>query len=357
MQKKRKTYRRGNGEGTVYNLGKGRSKPWVAKVFVQNELAETKRGMRQVYKTIGYYFTKQEAQMALLEYNKNPDDINFAKQVENKTFNDVFEEWFDMLPKDISKNTVKGHLFAYQHCKKIVNRKIKSLRTIDFQNVINDCSLSDSSKIKIKSLMVSVCKYAEMNDYINKNYASFLPAINEKQSDLHQPFTKEELRILWEHKDMPYVDTILIMIYTGFRINELLEMENCKNIDIENKTMKGGFKTNAGKDRIVPIHSSIMPLVMNHYDPAQKYFIRNKRNGSRMKYQNYRNNYFDKIMIKLKMEHLPHDCRHTFATLLNDAEANSTSIMKLIGHSSFDITEKIYTHKDIEELRKAIELI
>ena len=96
---------------------------------------------------------------------------------------------------------------------------------------------------------------------------------------------------------------------------------------------------------------------MNHYDPAQKYFIRNKRNGSRMKYQNYRNNYFDKIMIKLKMEHLPHDCRHTFATLLNDAEANSTSIMKLIGHSSFDITEKIYTHKDIEELRKAIELI
>ena len=57
------------------------------------------------------------------------------------------------------------------------------------------------------------------------------------------------------------------------------------------------------------------------------------------------------------MNHMPHDCRHTFATLLNNAEANATSIKKLIGHSSFTTTEKIYTHKDKEELRKAIDLI
>ena len=57
------------------------------------------------------------------------------------------------------------------------------------------------------------------------------------------------------------------------------------------------------------------------------------------------------------MNHMPHDCRHTFATLLNNAEANATSIKKLIGHSSFITTEKIYTHKDKEELRKAIDLI
>ncbi|WP_162920228.1 LexA family protein [Clostridium fermenticellae] len=61
--------------------------------------------------------------------------------------------------------------------------------------------------------------------------------------------------------------------------------------------------------------------------------------------------------LLLNMKHKPHDCRHTFATLMNNADANPTSIKKLIGHNSFTTTEKIYTHKDIEELRKAIELI
>lgn len=50
------------------------------------------------------------------------------------------------------------------------------------------------------------------------------------------------------------------------------------------------------------------------------------------------------------MKHKPHDCRHTFATLLSNA--NATAIKKMIGHESYATTEKIYTHKNIEELRK-----
>lgn len=76
-----------------------------------------------------------------------------------------------------------------------------------------------------------------------------------------------------------------------------------------------------------------------------------------MKYDNYYRERWQPIMNKLGMNHKPHDCRHTFATLLNNADANQTSIKKLIGHSSFLTTEKIYTHKDIEELRKAINLL
>lgn len=57
------------------------------------------------------------------------------------------------------------------------------------------------------------------------------------------------------------------------------------------------------------------------------------------------------------MKHRPHDCRHTFAILLSNANANATTIKKMIGHESYATTEKIYTHKDIEELRKNVELI
>ena len=76
-----------------------------------------------------------------------------------------------------------------------------------------------------------------------------------------------------------------------------------------------------------------------------------------MKYDNYYREKFIPIMEQLNMNHRPHDARHTFATLMNNADANTTSIKKIIGHSSYLTTEKIYTHKDIEELSKAIDLI
>ena len=62
-------------------------------------------------------------------------------------------------------------------------------------------------------------------------------------------------------------------------------------------------------------------------------------------------------MKALKLHHYPHDCRHTFATLLNNAGANPTSVKRILGHASKDVTEKVYTHKDLHELRKAINMI
>lgn len=57
------------------------------------------------------------------------------------------------------------------------------------------------------------------------------------------------------------------------------------------------------------------------------------------------------------MEHTPHDCRHTFASMLDSRGANKVAIKIMIGHSIQDITDRIYTHKDVEELRENIELI
>ena len=76
-----------------------------------------------------------------------------------------------------------------------------------------------------------------------------------------------------------------------------------------------------------------------------------------MEYSNYRREKFDNIMEKLRMEHKPHDARHTFASLMDSAGANKLCIKRIIGHSSQDITEDIYTHKTLEELIEAIDLI
>ncbi|MDQ9751215.1 tyrosine-type recombinase/integrase, partial [Acinetobacter baumannii] len=55
--------------------------------------------------------------------------------------------------------------------------------------------------------------------------------------------------------------------------------------------------------------------------------------------------------------HTIHDTRHTFASMLSTAGANDVAITKIIGHTDIATTNKIYTHKDIFELRQAVELL
>lgn len=155
--------------------------------------------------------------------------------------------------------------------------------------------------------------------------------------------------------DIEFTDTILIMIYTGFRVGELLDLKT-ENIKLEEGIMIGGLKTEAGKDRIIPIHNKILPLIKNLYNPKNEFFIINSK-GQQMKYSNYRREKFDVVMKKLGMNHSPHECRHTFATLMSNADANSVAITKIMGHENYGLTKKVYTHKDVEELKKAVDSI
>ena len=108
------------------------------------------------------------------------------------------------------------------------------------------------------------------------------------------------------------------MIYTGLRPTELLEIQT-ENVHLDEKYMVGGMKTEAGKDRIIPLNDKIIPLVKNRYDPNKK--------------------------------SLPHDGRHTFASLMDSAGANDVCIKLIMGHSmKNDTTKGTYTHKTLEEL-------
>ena len=85
------------------------------------------------------------------------------------------------------------------------------------------------------------------------------------------------------------------------------------DIDINNMTFKGGIKTAAGKNRVVPIHSKIQPLVAKRLKVAQD----NLFNISKAAYYDEFNKAL--LMSGITDIHTPHDCRHTFATMLDNA--------------------------------------
>ena len=177
-------------------------------------------------------------------------------------------------------------------------------------------------------------------DIIQKNYAEFVKIGERPQSNIHKAFSKMEITTLFNSVfSEPWADTVLIMIYSGLRPSELLSIRT-ENVFLSEAYMIGGLKTKAGKERIIPLNNKVLPFVRKRYNPNNEYLITNS--GKMVLYKTYKEN-FKAMMNRLGMEHLPHDGRHTFASLADTAGMNKIAIKKIMGHASNDITEKVYT--------------
>lgn len=340
--------KRANGNGSITKVKGNRRKPY--KVVITKGWDSTTG--KQIKKMLGYYFTQKEANKALADYLDTPYDLELS----NISFEDIYERWSKVKYQKVSHSAVLGYQSAYDNVEKLHNMKIKDIKARHLQEAMDNCSRGQATKKKIKYLFGQMFAYALQNDIISKDYSQFVDVGKDVTENKREPFSNKEIELLWNHlNDIEFIDTILIMIYSGFRIGELLELK-IENIDLVDRTMTGGLKTEAGKNRLVPIHPKILPLIEKRYNKNKQYLIVNFK-GQKMKYDNYYREKFIPIMEQLNMKHRPHDCRYTFATLLSNANANATAIKKMIGHENYITTEKIYTHKDIDELRKNIELI
>lgn len=331
-----------NGYGSISKLSGKRRRPWV--VRITSSYSVTDGTVTQDRKTLGYYDTRTKALAALAEYNKKPYDLDAA----GVTFAEIYELWI-VGKKNVTEGSRKRFGIMFDHSKPLHNRTFRSLRASDMQSILDNCELGYATQRKLISLWQQMYKYAVANDIADKNYADYVYIAAAEPESRRAPFSEDELSQL-RASGLPYVDVILILIYTGWRIGELLGMD-CLDIDTAEWTMKGGSKTEAGKNRIVPIHDSIKPYI-------EKY-IAGRKTGKLLPGMTYNkfNGIFHNVCTELGMPHTIHDTRHTFATRADNFGMNKICIQRLMGHASKDVTDKVYTHKDLEQLRKAIDLL
>ena len=336
-----------NGYGSVYKLSGKRRKPFMArKTLGWDENA------KQIYQTIGYYEKRELAMQALADFNKDPYSI----EVSTVTFSNIFDQWKEGKFEIVSNSAVNGYNAAYQTCVVLHDMKFVDIRTKHMQDILRTCNKGHGTLRKIKVLYNQLFKFAMENDIVNKDYSQYVEVGKNTEDSTRKAFTDKEIKRLFEVKDnIKFVDTILIMIYTGLRIGELIILKP-GDVDLENRTITGGIKTDAGKDRIIPISNKIFDMISIRVSQDFEYLI-TRDNGKQFKYENYYKEKFTPIMEQLNFMHKPHDCRHTFATLMSNAGADTIALQKIIGHSSYQTTANIYTHKDIEQLKKAVDLI
>lgn len=352
-----------NGYGTIYKMSGKRSKPYRVMKTDKWIIDPVTGKSKQIRSTIGYYQSREAAMIALANYNENPYDI----KADSITFSEVYEKWSEnYFPTLSNPSSVRTVTAAYAYCNGLYDMRMKDIKVSHLEGTILNAQVGDSTKNRIKSLFNMMYKYAVAHDIVEKDYASVMFAngnpIKRSRAKEVIPFSQEEIFLLWDNLDnIAFADMILIGIYSGWRPQELAILK-VADIDLEAGTMLGGLKTDAGKNRIVPIHPLIRPLIENRIQEAtamQSEFLFNDANGQQgtyMTYDKYRKR-FEKVMKYLKLTHRPHETRHTFITKAKACDVDEYILKLIVGHAIDDITEKVYTHRTIDQLRAEMEKI
>lgn len=337
--------RKPNGYGSIIKMGGNRRKPYAARITVSYSTLENGT-KKQKYKNIGYYKTHEEAEIALAEFNKEPYDIDMSKI----TFEELYNQYLEVNKEYITLSSLKQLKNAFNHCKSIHKRPICLLKFSNYQRVINECKLSYSTKSKIKYLINVLCKYAHRNNILKQNFAEYLK-VGKKEKVSMVLFNYAEIEYIEDKsKDDLIYDIALILLYTGLRINELLLIKK-SNVFIKNKYMIGGSKTEAGKDRIIPIHDKIVSSIQHHLDSPGTYLITDPKTNGRIPYSSFRYNWLKKPILKAFKTHTT---RHTFISGLHASGVPEITIKFIVGHAQSGITSQVYMHKQVDELRYCV---
>ena len=335
-----------NGFGSIVCLdktGKKRRKPWGVRITVGWN------GNKQVRKYLSYHATQAEALIALAEYHKNGINLDVSKL----TLDEVYDRWIErVMKKGLSKSTLKTHNMAKIRFGQLGNKPISDIKTIHLQQWMDDIDLKPRSKANIRGTMLQLYKYALTNDMVIKNYAEGIE-INEKAEKVGSVFTDQEIKTLWENKDDIAVQRVLILIYTGMRVNELLKMER-DHINLEESYAIGGSKTEAGRDRVIPFHREILKFVKEQLGEHQ-YLTRSTQADS-LSYSTMLRQ-FNATMEKFGMEHKIHDTRKTAVSIMHTSGIPMEVIRMIVGHSGKGVTEKVYLFKEAKELVDAVNTI
>lgn len=346
-----------NGYGTVKKMSGKRRRPYVVKKTVGWHYDETKDKMIQDQMTIGYAATRAEGLQMLAEYNNNPFDLKASKV----TFQEVYARWSKEKFPSISHSNVKGYEASYKVCGTLYNKVFRDMKLVDLQTVVDTCGKNYPTLKKLKSLFSQLYEYAMKNDICSKDYSEFVDIVKYKDKNPdkrdRKKFTKEEVERLWTLAEDPYYQIVLMLIYNGCRISEFLDLKK-EDVHLDEQYFDViASKTENGL-RKVPIADKLLPFYKAWFEGSECEYLLHTPDHKHFDYRNYFDSYFTPLMEQLGFDHTPHDTRHTCISKLTEAHVDQTMIKKIVGHAgAMTLTERVYTHLDIETLVEAINKI
>lgn len=226
---------------------------------------------------------------------------------------------------------------------KIIKNLINRSLMFAYQNKIIDCEYKISVKLKDNKTQKTV-------------------AISKDQQNKLEQYILQNKRY--------YRYGIIIALYTGLRIGELLALK-WNDIDFKNKliyinrtfeTTSNNHKTITYEDipktnnsiRELPMSNQLLSILKELKSISKSDYVIASYKNTSIKIRAYQKS-FENLLNKLEIKHYSfHSIRHTFATRLLENGVDVKTISELMGHSSPTVTLNRYVHTNIENKRKAI---
>lgn len=376
----KKRNRRVSGTGGICKLSGKRRKPYEVKVFIGRQ-----------YKSMGTFATESEAALFL----QNLDIENLSNRT-NWTLKQFYDIWTESKHYNkLSKSAVQAYSAAWSRLSVLENEKMRNLKTSDFQHIVDNAvkkkryktrtaeevrKMSDKERQRyyalvsqpdeplgfdgkkdIKELAGFLCELAMKDDVLNKNYASMIELENEDTKVQKLNFTAEQISIITQHDYMTAAKITLIFLYTGMRAAELLEMKKAA-VDLPAMTMTGGSKTEAGRNRTIPIHRNIVKYVEFFLDSAPDCDHLITENGKPVSYEKFTRRMFYPMLDELGITRQDadgnniltlHRTRHTWVQMAIEGGMTPEALQKIAGHAKYETSVNKYGDKISTEYLKA----
>lgn len=146
------------------------------------------------------------------------------------TFSDVYARWSERKFKEVSESNVKGYKAAYKLCTSLYDMRMIDIKLSHLQDVVDNSGKNTPTLRKLKVLLGQMFEYAVINEIITKDkniveYVDIKAAGNPNKID-RTPFSDDEIQKVWDNVDCnEYMSVILMLIYSGVRVSELLELK------------------------------------------------------------------------------------------------------------------------------------
>lgn len=341
---------RGNGTGSVYRRGDR----WIAVVTLGYESVGEFPDNKLLRKTRSKTFrTKKEAVAAL-------PALRYAQKKEELTLQQLFDRW---LPTHkAGKSTLDCYKAAIRHFSPLRFTKLDAITIDDLQDCIDECGHGRRTRENMRAALGLAYKYGIPRHLIpsDLNLAHYLKVGGEAAAK-RDSFTDVQIERIRQTGTFE-TETVLCMIYLGFRPSEFLELTS-DSYDSRGYFV-GGAKTEAGRDRMVTVSPKILPIILKRVEKGG--YIAGKRWDLKafteeafyvaLEQAGIENPIVTVAGGVTRHKYTPHTCRHTFATLMKRASGSDKDKLALIGHAN-DAQLRDYQDVHLEDLKRITDAI
>ena len=353
-----------NGSGSAYKRGAG----WVAQAVVgYRELPddllapENARQRVPIKRTKGGFPTKAAA-LAYVPILKGLKDESAI------TLQQVYDDWEQWYSPRVDASTMAGYRAAYSYYRKLHKTIITEITAGDLQQCMDDCPRGKRTHQNMKVVAGLLWKYAKSKHIVDQVESETLYTGRGKSVKREALTDIEVEKVRQSIGSIRYAEYVYALCYLGYRPGEMLEIRKDQVIEHKGRLfLIEGKKTDAGRNRTVPVHQKIEDIVRARlmipgtdlvfpqyvFDRPNK---KNDQNPPLVAFKEMTDNYLRSMIFKPMMQQLgiaegkvPYAARHTFSNKLKKAAGDAIDKAALMGHSSYTFTQTNYQSTDDDE--------